>query len=118
MAVAYRCDRCGQIYDWYECCYNNKAINHMNYREREEMRQKHKNGEITFYDSPMCNFRANCLVLKSFEPINENMSTNQGVLSGDVEDADEGNNDLIMLCADCMTDFLTGMKTHNWITEA
>ena len=101
--IVYKCDKCGAIFDWYEVFYADKKFNHMTTREVIKWEDEHP-GEP--YDhSPRNCYRWNCIHLQQFEPINENMSTNNGVLQGDVEEG-EGNNDLLMFCKDCMTDFL------------
>ena len=78
MGIAYKCDICGRYFEWYD----------------------------VIFESNEAWLSVNCLQLRQFDPINDNMVTNEGVLSGEIHDPEDGNYPLIVLCADCMTDFL------------
>lgn len=106
--VAYRCDRCGKIFDWYEIFYHDKRFNHMDFNQMEKWKKENPNAP--FWESPDAVYRANAIKLMFYEPVNENCSTNNGRLTGEIQETDEGNNPLIMLCADCMTDFTKSLK--------
>lgn len=102
----YKCDRCGRVFDWYECFYADKKFNHMTFRELDKWQEEHP--DEPFDKSPRHNYRWNCIHLQNVMPINDNMSTNNGVLSAELEEG-EGNNDLLMFCPDCMTDFIQSL---------
>lgn len=104
--IMYKCDKCGKIFDWYEAFYKDKKFNNMRQRDLEKWTKEHPDAK--WHESPNCNFRWNCIHLQLFEPINENMATNEGVLSAEVEEG-EGNNELLTFCKDCMTDFINGL---------
>ena len=101
--IVYKCDRCGKVFDWYECFYHDKKFNHMTPRERDKWREEHPDAK--YLESPSATYEWNCIHLQKMSPVNENMSTNRGVLKAEVEEG-EDNNDLLMFCKDCMTDFV------------
>ena len=104
--IVYKCDRCGAIFDWYECFYGDKKFNNMTYKELEQWEKDHP--DAPYYHSPRCSYSWNCIHLQNVEPINDNMSSNGGVLTAHLEEG-EGNNDLLMFCKNCMTDFLNSL---------
>lgn len=104
--IMYRCDKCGKTFDWYDCFYKDKKFNHMTNRERETWIKEHPDAK--FYESPEACYNWNCIHLQSVSPINDNMSTNNGVLTAHLEEG-EYNNVLLMFCQDCMTDFVNGL---------
>ena len=98
MAVAYQCDKCKKVFDWYESFYFNSKLNDMSYAERHKYMDEHPDEDFRRYS-------ANSLKMMSYAPINENLASNGNVLSGEIEDCQEENNILIMLCPNCMTKF-------------
>lgn len=104
--IVYKCDRCGRVFDWYECFYADKKFNHMTMRELENWEKEHP--DEPFNKSPRYFYRWNCIHLQNVLPINDNMASNNGVLSAELEEG-EGNNDLLMFCQDCMTDFVQSL---------
>lgn len=104
MGMAYKCDICGRYFEWYEVAHFDKKFNNMTYKEEREWEQNHPNAK--YFESNRAWMSVNCLQLRQFDPINDNMVTNEGVLSGEIHDPEDGNYPLIVLCADCMTDFL------------
>ena len=106
--VAYKCDKCGKHFDWYECFYHDKKFNDMSYREIEKWKEENPNAE--YWDSPRANWCANALQIMFYEPVNENCVTNKGKLQGRIQPCEDGNNPLIMLCPDCMTDFFSTLQ--------
>ena len=101
--IVYKCDRCGRVFDWYGCFYADKKFNHMTLRELDKWEKEHPDERYDY--SPRHLYSWNCIHLQNVAPINDNMSTNDGVLSAEIEEG-EGNNDLLMFCQDCMTDFV------------
>ena len=110
MGMAYRCDKCGQYYDWYESFFANKELNHMTPKELAAWDQK--NPDAPFQETSKAQFRANALKFMFMEPVNDNCATNDGVLNSEIEECTEGNNILITLCPDCMTDLTKTLG--NW----
>ena len=106
--MAYKCDKCGKYFDWYEVAHYQKKFNDMSFREEQQWEKDNPNAD--FWNSNKCFVSANCIVLKSFDPINDNMASNDGKLSADINDVEDGNNPLIVLCANCMSDFLTSIN--------
>ncbi len=103
MAVGYICDRCSNYFDWYETVYEDSTLNvPNNYPLIKAYREKTGFHPI--------GFSANALKFMFYEPVNENCSTNKGKLSGEIEECKEGNNDLIMLCKSCMSDFMNSLQ--------
>ena len=104
--VSYRCDRCGKEYDWYESIYEDDDINILTgrakYNALEEYRKK--------TGFPAIGFSSNCLKFMFFEPANTNCTTNEGSITAEIEECSEGNNELIMLCPDCMHKFMSGLQ--------
>ena len=101
--MAYQCDRCGKIYDWYETVYEDPEFNcNISFKEHEKYRKEHGYNPI--------GFSANCMKFMFLEPANENCSTNKGSISADIEECQEGNNDLIMLCRECMHEFMGSLQ--------
>ena len=104
--VSYRCDKCGKEYDWYETIYEDPDINALSGRERYNALKKYR--EETGFSA--IGFTANCLKFMFFEPANTNYSTNKGSIRADIEECMEGNNELIMLCPDCMHKFMSSLQ--------
>lgn len=104
--IVYQCDKCGKIFDWYEEFYKDKKFNGMTYRELHKWQEDHP--DAPYDQSPNASYEWNCIHLQSVGPINDNMSTNKGVLTAELEEG-EDNNDLLMFCKDCMTDFVNGL---------
>lgn len=105
--IVYRCDKCGKVYEWYEQFYRDKKFNGMSYRELREWEKAHP--DVGYAGSPADNFGWNCIHLQQVGPINDNMSTNDGVLDAEVTEG-ESNNELLMFCQDCMSDFINGLS--------
>lgn len=109
--IAYKCDKCGQIFDWYECCYHKKQFNNMRSRDRDQW--KSENPDANYWDSPDASAGCNAIQLMFYEPINDNTITCGDTLDGEIKLPEDGNYPLIMLCADCMSDFLNSI-TRFW----
>lgn len=104
--MACKCDRCGKVYDWYETVYADHEFNcENNHTKINAYIQKNNIGPT--------GFSANCLKFMFLEPANTNCSTNHGTVSADIEECKEGNNELIMLCRDCMSEFMDSL-TDFW----
>ncbi len=100
--MAYKCDRCGKIFDWYEEVYEDPKLNCSNdFRLVEEYREKKGYAKC---------FSANALKFMFYNPANENCSTNHGVISAEIDECGEGNNNLVMLCRDCMKEFMDSLQ--------
>lgn len=106
--IIYKCDKCGKTFDWYESFYYNKKFNNMGHKEMQQWEKE--NPDANYWESDRASFGANALKFVSFSPINDNMTTNNGKLSADIEDVTRGNNPLIILCQDCMTDFTRSLQ--------
>ena len=106
MGIAYKCDKCGKIFPWYETFHEDKHYNHTGYNEDRKYFDEH--GFM-----PM-SFQGNCLKIMFYEPINDNLSTNDNKLSGEIKESEEGNNEIIILCADCMTEFFGSLNKGFW----
>ncbi len=104
--IVYKCDKCGKIFDWYDVFYRDKKFNHMTYLERTNWMKDHP--DAAYDESPRACMSWNCIHLRNIGPINDNMNTNNGVLTAKFEPG-EGNNVLIMFCEDCMTDFVNSL---------
>lgn len=98
--ISYICDRCGATYDWYETVYENSNFNKKeNYSQISEYRKE--NGYYPI------GFNSNCLKFMFFEPINTTYESNNSRISGDIEECDEDINELVMLCRNCMHEFMS-----------
>lgn len=101
--IAYKCDRCGKIFDWYEGVYEDPKFNCQNNFPLIKEYEKQNGYE------PL-SFSANALKFMLYRPANENCSTNHGVISAKIDECDEGNNELVMLCRDCMKEFMDSLQ--------
>lgn len=103
MAVAYKCDKCKKIFNWYDRFFYDDKLNNMDYKERAIYMDEHPEEDFRGYS-------ANALKMMAYAPINENLATNGNLLSGEVENVAESNNILIMLCPSCMTKFTRDLQ--------
>lgn len=127
MAIVYKCDKCGKIYDWYGTVNRCKEYDEANYRQRKQMDEEDREALKSGY-SPRWQqwYPTNFIALGMFEPPNDNLLSNNGSMSADIgyngtEDADKTdiskykeyahrNNSMIFLCRDCMRDFLDSLQ--------
>lgn len=104
--IKYCCDKCGKIFDWYENCYYDKKFNSMTSHERLKWKDSHP--DSNYWET--ANAQCNAIQLMFFDPINDNTITCDGKLNGEIILPEDGNYPLIMLCADCMSDFLNSIE--------
>lgn len=124
MAIVYKCDKCGKIYNWYGTVNKNKEYDEANWTQRKAMeKEDRESGRNPRYSEW---YPTNFIALGMFEPPNENLLTNEGCMSADLgyngtEDADKTdihnykeyahrNNSMIFLCRDCMRNFLSSLQ--------
>lgn len=125
MAIVYKCDKCGAIYDWYGTVNRYKEYDDANFREQQKMDEEDRAAGRRYGRGAQW-YPTNFIALGMFEPLNDNLGSNEGCLSGDIgyngtEDADKTdisrykeyakrNNSMIFLCRDCMRDFLSSLQ--------
>lgn len=106
--IVYKCDKCGKIFDWYECCYHDKKFNSMTYPEMQKWIKE--NPDANYWESPKANAGCNAIQLMYYDPINDNTVTCGNRLNGEIIIPEDGNYPLITLCADCMSDLLNSIE--------
>lgn len=104
--VSYRCDKCGKEYDWYESIYEDADINVLTGIAKYNALKEY----IKQTGFPAISFSSNCLKFMFFEPVNTNCTTNKGSITAEIEECEEGNNELVMLCPDCMHKFMSSLQ--------
>ena len=125
MAIVYKCDKCGAIYDWYGTVNRYKEYDEADFEKRQKMDDEDR-AAGRYYVRRMQWFPTNFLALGMFEPPNDNLGSNEGCLSADIgyngtEDADRTditkckqyanrNIQMIFLCRDCMRNFLSSLQ--------
>lgn len=124
MAIVYKCDKCGAIYNWYGTVNKSKEYDEASYKQRQQMDAEAKKNGYPYRWQQW--YPTNFIALGMFEPPNDNLWSNEGCMSADIgyngtEDADKTdihdyreyahrNNSMIFLCRDCMRDFLDSLQ--------